>query len=75
LMVLLAKSQVACSAKGGTTIVNGVQGLIKMGEAAVRLRALMGGAWTSRRGMYQQPPASQLPELRQYYGDVYRGLA
>jgi len=74
-MVLLARAGVRCTAAGGVPILNGVQGLVKMGETAVRLRALMGGAWTSRRGMYQQPPASQLAELRDFYGPVYRSLA
>jgi allantoin racemase len=74
LMVLLARAGVNDSGPNGIPVLNGVKALVKMGETAVRLRALMGGNWTSRRAMYQQPPAGQLAELRQYYGHVYSGL-
>lgn len=74
LMVLLARANVHVGGREGIPILNGVKALVKMGESAVRLRALMGGVWTSRRCMYQQPPASQLSEIRAYYGGVYSGL-
>lgn len=74
LMVLLARANVHACGPGGIPILNGVKALVKMGETAVRLRALMGGVWTSRRCMYQQPPAGQLAEIRTYYGAVFSGL-
>jgi allantoin racemase len=74
LMVLLAREGVHDTGPGGVPLVNGVRALVKMGEMAVRLRALMGGRWTSRRCTYQQPPESQLAEIRRYYGAVYAGL-
>ena len=74
LMVLLARANVHASSTGAIPILNGVKALVKMGETAVRLRALMGGVWTSRRCMYQQPPPSQLAEIRKHYGAVYSGL-
>ena len=43
-------------------------------EMAVQLRASMGQAWTSRRCTYQQPPPSQLAEIRHHYGEVYSTL-
>lgn len=70
---LLAEADVH-TVDGRTPIVNGVMVLIKMGEAAVRLRKLMGGHWTSRRAMYAQPPLQQIGELRRFYGDIYPGL-
>lgn len=73
LMVLLARENVHAS-PSGIPIVNGVKALVKMGETAVRLRASMGGVWTSRRCTYQQPPASQLAEIRRHYGRVYSSL-
>jgi allantoin racemase len=73
LMVLLARAGLHDTGPGGIPILNGVKALVKMGEMAVRLRALMGGNWTSRRCMYQQPPESQMPEIRDYYGPVYGG--
>ncbi len=74
LMVLLARAEIHAGGPEGIPIVNGVKALVKMGETAVRLRASMGGVWTSRRGMYQQPPASQLAEIRSHYGAVYSTL-
>lgn len=73
-MVLLAKAGVRCTAAEGVPLLNGVQALVKLGETAVKLRTLMGGVWTSRRCLYQQPPADQMQELRSFYGEVYRGL-
>jgi len=73
LMVLLARENVHAS-PSGIPIVNGVKALVKMGETAVRLRTLMGGVWTSRSGAYQQPPPSQLAEIRRHYGRVYSAL-
>ena len=73
LMVLLARSRIHISPEG-LPIVNGVGALVKMGETAVRLRQSMGGVWTSRRCTYQQPPESQLAEIRRHYGPVYSTL-
>ncbi|WP_028601809.1 aspartate/glutamate racemase family protein [Ottowia thiooxydans] len=73
LMALLAREQVHETASG-IPIMNGVKALVKMGETAVKLRASMGGVWTSRRNAYQQPPASQLAEIRRHYGAVYSTL-
>jgi len=69
-MTLLARHGVH-EVRPGVPIVNGVTALVKMGEAAVKMRRLSGGSWTSRRAMYAAPPASQIDELRQYYGPVY----
>ena len=74
LMVLLAKAGLHAT-PAGAPVVNGVKALVKMGETAVRLRAAMGGVWTSRVCTYQQPPASQLAEIRRYYGPVYSNLS
>jgi allantoin racemase len=70
LMTLLATHGVH-EAEPGIPILNGVTTLLKMGEAAVRMRRAMGGVWTSRRAMYAMPPAAQLEELRAHYGPVY----
>lgn len=45
--------------------------VLGLGETSFHLAS---GAWASRRGMYQQPPAGQLAELREFYGPVFRGL-
>jgi allantoin racemase len=73
LMVLLAQAGLHRTPEG-LPVVNGVKALVKMGETAVRLRAAMGGTWTSRRCTYQQPPASQLAEIRHHYGHVFSTL-
>jgi allantoin racemase len=73
LMVLLARAGLHVSPQG-LPIINGVGALIKMAETSVRLRRFMGGVWTSRRCTYQQPPASQLAEIRRHYGPVYSTL-
>lgn len=73
LMVLLAARGIH-EVLPGVPVLNGVTALVKMGEMAVRLKKLSGGVWTSRKSMYAQPPAGQLPELRSYYGPVYPGL-
>jgi allantoin racemase len=73
LATLLAEEGVH-SVDGRAPIANGVMMLIKMAEAAVSLRGLMGGHWTSRRAMYAQPPLGQIAELRRFYGDIYPGL-
>jgi allantoin racemase len=58
----------------GVPILNTVTALVKMGEAAVKMRKLFGGSWTSRRAMYAAPPTDQIDELRKYYGPVYPWL-
>jgi allantoin racemase len=52
-------------------VLSGVTALVKMGEAAVRMRSLTGGVWTSKRNMFAPPPPSQMDEMRRFYGDVY----
>jgi len=74
LMVLLAREEIYSGGKMNIPIVNGVKALVKMGEMAVQLRAAMGNNWTSRRCTYQQPPDSQLTEIRKHYGNVYSKL-
>jgi len=70
-MALLARHGIHEVAPG-IPILNGVTALVKMGEAAVRMRRLFGGSWTSRRAMYAAPPPDQIDEMRAYYGkDVY----
>jgi len=52
-------------------IVNGIFELIKMGEMAVRLRALT-GRFTSKRFGYAPPTGEFLDRIREHYGpDVY----
>ncbi len=52
-------------------IVNGIYELIKMGEMAVRLRALT-GRFTSKRFGYAPPTGKFLERIREHYGpDVY----
>ncbi len=70
LMTLLGEEGIG-AIEGGVPILNGVTALVKNAEAQVRIRALMGGQWTSRRGRYAAPPPSQIAELRAAYGDVY----
>lgn len=73
-MTLLGGERVH-AVNGMVPILNGVTALVKSAEAAVRMRALMDGHWTSRRNRYAQPPAAQIEELRAAYGDVYPGIA
>ena len=73
MMVLLARDGIHEVAPG-MPILNGVMALVKMGEAAVNLRSLFGGSWTSRRSMYAAPPPEQIAELRLHYGPVYPWL-
>ena len=54
-------------------IVNGIVELIKMGEMAVKLRALT-GRFTSKRLGYSTPTGDFLERVRKFYGpDVYPG--
>jgi len=69
-MVLLAEAGIT-DAGGGAPVLNGSVALLKYGETAVKLNRLMGGRFTSRRGAYAQPPASQIEELRRHYGPVF----
>lgn len=56
---------------GDAVVPNGVAALVKAGELAVRLRALQGGHFTSRRLAYARPPETQMEELARAYGDIY----
>ena len=56
---------------GRAPVVNGIFELIKMGEMAVRLRALT-GRFTSKRFVYAPPTGEFLETIRAHYGpDVY----
>ena len=70
LMTLLARHRIH-EVRAGIPILNGVTALVKMAEAAVKMRALCGGSWTSRRATYAAPPLNQIAELRSFYGPVY----
>jgi allantoin racemase len=70
LMTLLADEGIYC-VDDRVPVLSGITALVKMGEAAVRMRSLTGGFWTSKRAMYAPPPPSQIDEMRQFYGDVY----
>ena len=70
LMTLLADEGIYC-VDDRVPVLSGITALVKMGEAAVRMRSLTGGFWTSKRAMYASPPPSQIDEMRQFYGDVY----
>jgi allantoin racemase len=69
-MVLLAEAGIT-EAGRGAPVLNATVALLKAGETAVKLRRLMGGRFTSRRGAYAQPPADQIAELRRAYGPVF----
>jgi allantoin racemase len=69
-MVLLTDSGIH-EVSPGIPILHGVPALVKMGEAVVKMKALFGGSWTSRRAMYAPPPLEQIKELRASYGFVY----
>jgi len=54
-------------------VVSGICELVKLGEAAVRLRALT-GRFTSKRASYAPPSGEFLQRIREHYGaDVYPG--
>jgi len=72
-MALLADADVNNAGKG-TPILNGITSLVKMGEMAVRMNRLMGGAFVSKRLSNAPPSLSQLDEIRRYYGNVYRSV-
>ncbi len=72
-MALLADAEVNNAGKG-TPILNGITSLVKMGEMAVQMNRLMGGAFVSKRLSNAPPSLSQLEEIRRYYGNVYRSV-
>ncbi len=54
-------------------LVNGIVELIKMGEMAVKLKAIT-GRFTSKRMGYAAPSGDFLERIRNFYGpDVYPG--
>ena len=60
---------------GNVPIVNGLIALTKMGEMAVRIKALT-GVFTSKQMMYAPPTGPLLADIRAAYGDrVYPGAA
>lgn len=73
-MSLLDNAGVYATTKGAT-VLNGIVALIKSTEAAVKMNKLMGGRFTSRAGLYRQPPPELIAEIRKHYGDdVYPGV-
>lgn len=59
----------------GAPIINGVAALIQQAKAAVELRRLMGGVYTSGRLTYAKPDAQQVTGFREAYGQrVYPGV-
>ncbi len=56
----------------GAPILDGVPGLIKMGEMAVKLKGIL-GTFTSKVLTYAPPTGGVLEEVRRFYGDeIYR---
>ena len=72
-MVLLFEAGVHETARGAPVLC-GPLALVQQGQAAVKLKRVMGGRFTSRRGAYGQPPPAQIAELRRYYGAIYPGV-
>jgi allantoin racemase len=68
LMALLAVEGIH-SVQPGVPLLNGIAALVKMGELAVEMNSLMGGAFVSKRLTYSAPAATELAEIRRYYGD------
>jgi allantoin racemase len=59
----------------GAPIINGVAALIQQAKAAVELRRLMDGVFTSGRLTYAKPDAQQVASFRKAYGQrVYPGV-
>jgi allantoin racemase len=59
----------------GAPILNGVAALVQQGKAAVELRRLMGGVYTSSRLTYSKPSAGEIAGFRAAYGQrVYPGV-
>lgn len=65
-MALLAEMGIGTT-RSGLPILNGIATLVKMGEAAARLKQLT-GAFTSKRNSYAPPPVQQISEMRRAYG-------
>jgi allantoin racemase len=55
----------------GAVVLNGIVALLKSAEMMVQMERIAGQRLTSRRAAYARPPASQLSELRDAYGDIY----
>jgi len=59
----------------GAPILNGVAALVQQGKAAVELRRLMGGVYTSDRHTYSKPSSGEIAGYRAAYGQrVYPGV-
>ncbi|MEQ9121514.1 MAG: aspartate/glutamate racemase family protein [Alphaproteobacteria bacterium] len=59
----------------GAPIVNGVAALVQQAKAAVTLRRLMGGVYTSPRLTYAKPSQPEIAGFRKAYGQrVYPGV-
>jgi allantoin racemase len=58
----------------GAPVLNGIYELVKMGEVSVKLRALSGGRFKSKRLEYAAPSGDFLQRIRDFYGpDIYPG--
>lgn len=74
-MALLADNDIH-ETPDGIPILNGITALVKMGEMAVRMAAVMGGRFASRVRSYAPPPRNQIAELRRFYGPgIYPGIS
>jgi allantoin racemase len=59
----------------GAPILNGVAALVQQAKAAVELRRLMGGVYTSPRLTYSKPSTAEISGFRSAYGQrVYPGV-
>ena len=67
---LLSAAGTPALSKGALTL-NAVVALLKSAEMIVRMERIAGHRLTSRRATYARPPESQLPALREFYGDIY----
>lgn len=71
----LVADQGMFSTPSGAPVLNGIAALVKQGEAAVKLRHLMGGTYTSKRLTYAAPSEGEIDDFRAAYGArVYPGV-
>jgi allantoin racemase len=59
----------------GASILNGIAGLVRMSEMAVRMNQFMGGHFTSKRLSYAPPSLAEMDGIKRYYdAKVYRSV-
>jgi len=74
-VMAIVSDQGCYQTRSGAPILNGVAALVQQGKAAVALRRLMGGVYTSNRLTYSKPSAGEISEFRAAYGQrVYPGI-